>query len=177
MAATAVEEMNGPALDADQKVVDYHAYVGVSTPRTVVDAVSVWLDLLLNLSTTKVTDIDLAKSSFSKRVIAALPGSRAAVEDLAALAREVDKVRQGAQHRAEITALFASMNAWEGGRWYFHPGDLKTLQGEAVRRSHDVVLRLNRWADRAESSLCALADAAERAGLIKPPAPLSRDKQ
>ena len=62
--------------------------------------------------------------------------------------------------------MFAGLAIEQGGRWYFHPEDRSVLKTEEGRYEYEVVNSLKLWAERVESDLCALAELADKEGLL-----------
>ncbi len=124
MAAAALEEPGGSEVaHIGQKESEYHAYAGISSARTAIDAVAVWLNVVLHLDVKQGPGINLSRKDFRDIALVNLPEpSKEYVEHLGELGREIDEHRQRAQHREGLAVSYYSsqqLNFLSG--WYLRP--------------------------------------------------------
>lgn len=139
-------------LGLEQKVAEYHAYAGISSARTAIDATASWLRLALSLQMNPSPAVDLHKVAYQSKVIAKAPALKLYLEALSDLAGIVDKHRQRAQHREGLALGYVASET--EGEWYLYP---KGLSKKTYRvRLVDI---LDSWADNIEENLCAMIQA------------------
>lgn len=146
MAADALQ-----ALGNEQKIAEYHGYVGISAVRTAIDAAANWLRIRLNVTVRSPLLVDFTKADFLKALIAKQPSIRSYVECLGALAREIDPERQRVQHREGLALRYCTSERpnWEG--WYLTKG-MQTPWDE----NQQLHLVLRKWADDIELAVCGI---------------------
>jgi hypothetical protein len=157
-AADSIEELNTNGWETDEKAVWYHFYAGLSAPRTVADSLAVWLSKLLSIPISHPNDIDLVKPAFRKRVLEIAPSLAEYFDSMIPIIKELDSLRQGAQHRAQTPVVFAG-DDFNAARWYFSPADRTVLQSDAGRDQYDIAKRLGRWALQLEDDVCLIVRA------------------
>src|SRR5687768_15005687 len=98
--------------------------------------------------------VDIAKTGFRRKIVAARPRAEPNLHRLGVLAAEIDPLRQAAQHREGVPVLHGMLR--DQGRWYLPIADPRRLRFTRERNRHDVGLQLNRWADSIEKDVCRL---------------------
>ena len=151
MAAHALENV-----DEDQRIAEYQAYTGISAARTSIDATASWLRLELSLEVSSLSQVDLKRKDYSKKVVGNKPGLESSAKYLGELAERIDEHRQRAQHREGLALIFhiAGTEVVHAGGWYLAPKGLSHPRTEDVRLTD--LLRV--WADRIEQDICSIVD-------------------
>lgn len=158
MAADELAELGGlPLVESDQKVAEYHAYMGISAARTSIDAFAGWLNMELHLGVSAAA-VDLKKRRFRARVVEAAPSLTRSARRLGALARIIDRDRQRAQHREGSAILL-----YEAAGWHLTKG----LQADRQLDKHLPTL-LRAWADCIEHEACATVKVIGQSSLRTP---------
>jgi len=138
---------------ADIRVADYHAYSGVSSARTCVDAFTCWLNGWFDVGMTRAA-INLIREDFWKRLQAKIcayadPTLVTSVRKLRGLAKEIDAYPQPAQHRDGLPV------ARLAGVWRI----AKSSSEKVTSSNADAAALLRFWADRAETEICLILQA------------------
>ena len=141
MAADAIETSGYD----DLKLVEYHAYAGISAARTAVVAVASWLRVWLLPGRTPGPTVDLAKDKFREQVCREKPEIGEYLRRLGNMAqKEIDHHRQRAQHREGLALDFGVSGS--SGQWY--------LKEEGIPRpGRPIVALLRDLADKIEDEI------------------------
>lgn len=129
-----------------QKTAEYHAYVGISGARTAIDAAANWLRIHLDAPVGQPLFCDFAKRWFLRKLGQKKPEIKSYIKTLGALAKEIDPLRQRAQHREGLTLIFHTPGGWHLA------GGLQASRGEDKRLP--TLLRV--WADEIENNVCEM---------------------
>lgn len=143
---------------------DLYAYTAVSACRSAIDSFSHWINRFLGVGASPGVGMDVSKKEFRNQLDSALvaqgyEGMRPRLDQLAQLAREIDKWRQVAQHR-EGLFVRSLVEAWQPGmenipnprQWRIaRPGVRQVTEDDPV--VYDLVLA---WAAEIEAELCAI---------------------
>jgi hypothetical protein len=162
IAADSIDDLAIQEHGGDEKVAHYHTYAGVSAARTALDALANWLRFVFVVPDEFLPPhrIDFAEKDFRKHIVRLQPQTTEQVAKLMRLAKEIDPLRQLAQHREGVQVVYGVLqfqDAWYGkGRWYLRSRSLQSVRSPKVQKELDVVLVLRRWAEEMEREIFEL---------------------
>lgn len=150
MAADAIEELDV----FERKPAEYHAYAGISSARTAIDASASWLNLMFSISKKPGPQIDLAKERFRGQIVGYSAKLDEDASALSQIAKEVDGHRQRAQHREGLALDFhaAGIKVPHTEGWYLAPLGISTPHSEHIY----LPTMLREWANRIERRICSM---------------------
>ena len=85
MAAFALDE-----IPKDQKVAEYHAYVGISAARPTIDATACWLEKILELQVAQRHQVNTSRPEFRKSISRVRPEVSKYIKSLGDLGNQID---------------------------------------------------------------------------------------
>lgn len=141
-------------LGNEQRVAEYHAYAGISAARTAIDATASWLRLALEVQVKSLSQVDLKRKDYEKKVIEKLPTLKPYTQALGNLAQVIDEHRQRAQHREGLALRFHSTGekVVHPGGWYLQPLG-SSASGKTDIRLVDL---LSNWEKSIEQNVCLM---------------------
>lgn len=156
-AAGFLEQLAAGASPGDRALAEYHTYAGVSAARTALDALANWLRVVLLIPDAEFvpSQRDFAVSKFRRRLKKEEPHLGATLGSLFILTKEIDPLRQAAQHREGIPISFAVLKEApsQGARWRLKGRSFERGRVSKTYRELELVALLSGWADQIDTQL------------------------
>jgi hypothetical protein len=131
----------------NQRVVEYHAYTGISAARSAIDAMANWLNIQNRGQQAEPSArVDLNKAKYRNEVTERWPTLAHRFEELGELAANIDRYRQRVQHRSGVPLQYQVYH--DDGKW--------CLAGQDRKKGECCVRLLREWADVIECNICEI---------------------